>query len=230
MAKTWKTLLIYRIMEREVRRSAAKYLTGRLIDIGCGTKPYYHLVAPGVSEYIGLDRDRPFNKAAKTDLVGTAYEIPVGDAHFDCALSTATLEHLAEPEQALRECHRVLKPGGFAVYTVPLIWHLHAEPHDFFRYTKYGLAHLFRKVGFDVVEVRPMAGFPTTFATLLCYYIGRWHRGPLRYVPVIPLIGLVAQGIAALAERLDTTEEWTWMYTVVARKPMDADVQHREAA
>lgn len=90
---------------------------------------------------------------------GSAYEIPAEDDAFDSALCTAVLEHLEEPESAIRECHRVLKPGACAVYTVPFIWHLHEEPRDFFRYSRYGLEYLFKKVGFEIVELEALSGF-----------------------------------------------------------------------
>jgi SAM-dependent methyltransferase len=222
VAKTWKTLLIYRIMDHEIERCARAHLRGRLLDIGCGTKPYEAMLAPYVDEHVGLDREQPFNPAARVDLVGTAYEIPAPDASFDCAISTAALEHLNEPEQALRECFRVLKPGGAAVYTVPLIWHVHAEPYDFYRYTEFGLRYLFGKAGFEVVEVRALSGFWTTFATLFCYYLERFMRGPLRRIPIIPAFGVLLQGIAMLLDRIDRAERWTWMYSIVARKPPQA--------
>lgn len=218
MAKTWKTILIYHVLENEIQRCAGSYLRGRLIDIGCGIKPYMQIVAPHVTEHVGLDHTNPFNRAAKVDLVGTAYSIPADDASFDSALSTATLEHLAEPEASLRECNRVLKPGGIAVYTVPLFWHLHSEPRDYFRFTKYGLQHIFEKAGFEIIEIKALAGFWTTSATMFCYYIGRFHHGPLRYIPIIPSVGLFVQGIAYLLDKLDKAEEWTWMYMVVAKK------------
>lgn len=218
MAKTWKTILIYHIMDQEIARCARSYLHGRLIDIGCGTKPYRNMVAPYVTEHIGLDRSDPFNPAAEVDLVGTAYAIPAEDASFDSALSTAALEHLAEPEAALSECNRVLRNGGIAVYTVPFIWHLHSEPHDYYRFSQHGLRHLFEKVGFEIIEIRPMAGFWATSATMFSYYVGRFNRGPLRYVPIIPALGLSFQGLAFLLGKVDAAEQWTWMYTVVARK------------
>ncbi len=219
MAKSWKSVLIYFYHDRSVRECAGRYLRGRLIDIGCGTKPYQSMLAPHVSEYIGLDREDPFNPQARPDLVGTAYNIPVESNSFDSALSTAALEHLAEPEQALRECFRVLKSGGTAVYTVPFIWHTHAEPWDFYRFTSYGLEHIFRKCGFEVVEVKPLAGFWVTAVTMFSYYIGRFHRGPLKFVPIIPLLALILQGMGLILQSIDRAEQWTWMYRVITRKP-----------
>ena len=103
MARSWKTRAIYRIMDREIERCARSYFPrGRLIDIGCGTKPHEAQVAPYVREYVGVDREDPFNETARVDLVGTAYEIPAPDASFDAALSTAVLEHLEEPERRWR--------------------------------------------------------------------------------------------------------------------------------
>ena len=195
------------------------YFRGRLIDIGCGTKPYKTIVAPYVTEHIGLDRDVSFNQLAEVDLVGNAYEIPAPDKSFDSALSTAALEHLAEPQAALSECHRILKAGGIAVYTVPFIWHLHAEPWDYFRFSKYALKHLFEKASFEIVEITAMAGFWTTAATMFAYYLGRFDSGMLRRLRILPAVGVTFQGMAFVLDKLDRAEEWTWMYTVVARKP-----------
>lgn len=218
MAKDLKNLLVYYIHDRELVRCARIYLKGRLVDIGCGTKPYKTMLAPYLTEHVGLDREQPFNRMAQVDLVGTAYEIPVEDSTFDSALSTATLEHLAEPECALRECHRVLKPGGIAVYTVPLIWHVHAAPCDFVRFTNFGLKYLFEKAGFEVVEIKALSGFWVTFGQMFVYYLYRFHRGPVRFTKIIPLFCLLVQGMAYVLDRLDKAEEWTWMYSVVAKK------------
>jgi SAM-dependent methyltransferase len=151
-------------------------------------------------------------------MCGTAYEIPSEPDSFDGALCTAVLEHLEEPEKAIRECHRVLKPGGIAIYSVPFIWHLHEEPRDFFRFSKYGLRYLFEKVGFELIEMRPLSGFFTTFGTLLSYYVCRLNRGPLRWLRLIDLTCLSIQGSAWLLDRISRDERYTWMYVLVARK------------
>jgi SAM-dependent methyltransferase len=128
------------------------------------------------------------------------------------------LEHLEEPEKAVRECFRVLKPGGVALYSVPFIWHLHEEPRDFYRFSKYGLSYLFDKAGFEIVEIKALSGFWVTFGQLLVYNLYRFNRGMLRWLRVIDTLGLFIQAISYGLDRLDKTEEWTWMYMVVAKK------------
>ena len=219
MAKNTKNILIYHIHDKQLKEFASKYLKGRLIDIGCGTKPYKQILASFVDEHIGVDHEDTFHDKSNIDLFGSAYKIPCADAFFNSAICTAVLEHLEEPEDALRECFRVLKHGGAAIYSVPFIWHLHEEPRDFFRFSKYGLKYLFEKVGFEILEIKALSGFWVTFGQLFVYNLYRLNRGPLRWFKIIDGIGLFFQGIAYLFEKFDKTEQWTWMYMVVVRKP-----------
>ena len=214
-----KNVLVQGILQKKLKQKVENYLSGRLLDIGCGTKPYKDMLSPFVEEHIGVDHEATFHDKSNVDLFGTAYEIPADDETFDSAICTAVLEHLEEPEQALRECFRVLKSGGYAIYSVPFIWHLHEEPRDFYRYSKYGLKYLFEKAGFEVLKITPLSGFWVTFGQLFVYNIYRFNRGPLRYIPVIPALGLIIQGISYVLDRIDKSEQWTWMYMVVARKP-----------
>jgi hypothetical protein len=101
---------------------------------------------------------------------------------------------------------------------VPFIWHLHEEPRDFYRFTKYGLEYLLSKSGFEICEVRALSGFWVTFGQLLVYNLYRLNRGPLRWFRVIDVVGLALQGLAYLLDQVDRTEQWTWMYMVAARK------------
>lgn len=218
MAKNLRNLLVFHTMDRELARCAKDYLNGRLIDIGCGTKPYEAMLKPFVSEHVGLDVEQPFNPQTTPDLVGTAYNIPTDADSFGAAFSTAALQHLEEPELALSECHRVPKPGGIAVYSVPFIWHVHSAPRDFIRYTNFGLKHIFEKVGFEILELKALSGFWVTFGQMFVYCLYQFHRGPFGFVKIIPVTGLLIQGLAYVLDRIDRAEEWTWMYLVVARK------------
>ena len=177
------------------------------------------MLAPYVQAHIGVDHQDTLHDKSNIDRFGTAYDIPADDGEFDCALCTAVLEHLEEPEKALRECYRVLRSGGVAIYSVPFIWHLHEAPRDFYRFSKYGLKYLFEKVGFEIIEINALSGFWITFGQLFVYNIYRFNRGPLKFIPIIPVIGLIIQGISYLLDKIDKTEQWTWMYMVIVRKP-----------
>jgi len=218
MVKDTRNLLINNIHDRQLVYFASNWLKGRLLDIGCGTKPYYDLLKPYVTEHIGVDHEATFHSKKNIDLLGTVYEIPTEDGSFDCALCTAVFEHIEEPEQALYECFRILKKGGIAVYSIPFIWHLHEEPRDFYRYSKFGIKYLFEKTGFEILELKALSGFWVTFGQLFVYNIYRLNRGFLQYIPIIPVIGLIIQGISYLLDKIDKTEQWTWMYMVVVRK------------
>ena len=148
MARLSKNFLVNDIIEEQLQVFAKRYLQGKMLDIGCGIKPYRQLVSPYIAEHVGLDHIESFHDSSNVDIFGTAYQIPVKDNFFDSVLCTFVLEHLEEPYTAIQECHRVLKHQGYAVYAMPHIWHLHEEPRDFYRYTKYGLKYLFEKSRF----------------------------------------------------------------------------------
>lgn len=213
--------LIFRLIEPALEESLQRYARGRLLDVGCGEKPYAALVAPWVDAHLGLDHPGSPHGSAGVDLSGTADAIPAGDASFDTVLCTDVLEHLEEPARALAEAFRVLAPGGHGIYTVPHIWHLHEEPRDFYRFTKHGLRHLFESAGFEVVELRALCGFIATFTQEAMYYVwrfapsSRWH--PLRWL--LHGFVFVAQRLAWWLNRFDRSEEFTAEYLVVVRKP-----------
>ena len=147
--------LSQRRLAADVRNTAARYAKGRLLDVGCGNRPYEPFFTGRVVQYVGLDQD-PTNASA--ELHGSAEKIPARAGSFDTVLSTQTLEHLARPERALSEMARVLAPGGFVILSAPACFRLHEEPHDYFRFTEHGLTLLLSRVGLDVVEIRRAPG------------------------------------------------------------------------
>lgn len=217
---TLNNFLVCSISNKSLKKHIKQYAQGKLLDIGCGSKQYESMMIPFITEHIGLDHEDTLHDKSKIDLFGTAYNIPVDDNYFDTVLCTAVLEHLEEPDNAIKEAFRVLKAGGYAMYTVPLFWHLHEEPRDFYRFTKYGLKYLFEKNGFEIEELKPLSGFWVTFGQELVYYLWRFRIGgklnPLWWI--IPIIGAFIQFMSYLLDKIDHPEGFTWMYIVVARK------------
>lgn len=212
---------VVRIAGRQIREAARRHFSGRLLEIGCGTKAKAALVGDLVTEHVGLDHEASPHGLSEVDLVGSADDIPSESESFDCVLSTAVLEHLEDPGTALEEAFRVLRPGGVALYTAPLYWHIHEAPRDFFRYTEFGLRHLFMEAGFEPVEIMPLSGFWITFGAQLGYYVQRFRVGPGRLL-VDPFVAVLNLLSASFDRGPLRDERFTWMYLVVAHRPMAA--------
>ena len=220
---------ILRVAGAQIRDRASRYFKGRMLEIGCGTKSKGLLVGEFVQEHIGLDHEDCPHDKSQIDLLGTAYAIPSPAASFDCVLSTAVMEHLEDPQRAIVEAARVLRPGGCAIYTAPLFWHLHEEPRDFFRYTRYGLEHLFRQAGFEILEITPLGGFFLTLGAACGYYLRRFRWGPLKWL-INGAVWLANHVCPWLDRGRLRDERFTWMYLVVARKPVESARQGVETA
>lgn len=156
---------------------APSHVRGKLLDIGCGLKPYKPMFAPYVTEHVGVDHPDSPHSASSVDVLASAYEIPLPDQSVDTILLSEVLEHLEQPEDALSECFRLLMPGGKILLSTPMVWTLHEEPRDFYRFTPYGLRYLLETAGFSVLEVIPLGGQWTTLALMFGYAVG---QTPLR--------------------------------------------------
>ena len=131
-----RTGLAGKITRRRLDAFLKKYATtGKTLDIGCSTGPY----ATYFPNRTGLD----IKKTPAVDIVADCHDLHmIGDEQFDCVLCTEVLEHLHTPQQAINEFHRVLKKNGTLILTTRFIYPLHDVPHDYYRYTRYGLEHL----------------------------------------------------------------------------------------
>jgi SAM-dependent methyltransferase len=128
-------------------------VTGRILDVGCGQKPYADLFR--FSEYIGLELDSPENRRTKkADVFYNGSSFPFQDREFDSVVANEVFEHVFNPTDFLREINRVLKPGGMLLLTVPFVWDEHEQPNDYARYSSFGLASIVKQSGFKVIERR----------------------------------------------------------------------------
>jgi SAM-dependent methyltransferase len=158
-------------------RKAAPGLKGRLLDFGCGRKPYENLFA--VSEYVGLDLEQTGHdhRNSKVDVFYDGKYIPFPDESFDALFCAEVLEHVFDPEPVLAEIHRVLKPGATALLTVPFCWNEHEVPFDYARYSTFGIKHLLEKNGFEVLEVQRSGNFVQVNFQLWALYFYELFKG-----------------------------------------------------
>jgi len=152
-----------RITQKITRKNLEKFVkqyanTGKTLDIGCSGGPY----AQYFPNRIGVD----IKKAPEVDVVADAHDLHMfKDEEFDCVLCTEVLEHLHTPAQAIQEMRRVLKKDGVLLLTTRFLFPLHDVPHDYYRFTKYGLQHLLKD--FEIIEIREEVSTLGTIAVLL---------------------------------------------------------------
>ncbi|MCR5216492.1 MAG: class I SAM-dependent methyltransferase [Lachnospiraceae bacterium] len=137
----------------------APSLKGKVLDFGCGAKPYQTLFT-NCTEYIGCDIAVSGHNH-KNEIIDVYYDgktLPFEDESFDSVFSSEVFEHVENLDEMLPELNRVLKKGGHMLITVPFIWNEHEIPYDFRRYTSYGLRAVLKKNGLKVVKFTKSTG------------------------------------------------------------------------
>jgi SAM-dependent methyltransferase len=124
------------------------------LDVGCDLSPYSGTLAEQGWRVETLD----IAPGPGVDHVGTVELTGLPEASFDLVLCTQVVEHCLDPWAALRELHRVVRPGGYLVWSVPQVWFYHPHPSDNWRFTPEGVARLTEAGGFEVVELLGQGG------------------------------------------------------------------------
>ena len=219
LAHNW---LIKKLVNDKVRAHLSE-LRGTVVDLGCGTRPYEADILAHAQRYVGVDWHKTLHGLRADVAADVSRPLPLRSGSADGVVAFEVLEHLAEPAVMLGEAHRVLAPGGVLLLSVPFQWWVHEEPHDFYRFTRFGLAYLLGKAGFERVDIRPTSGFWSMWVLKLNYQTARLVRGPrpLRWVLRALLIPFwwLGQVLAPLLDRVWREERETAGYFVVARKP-----------
>ena len=183
-----------RIFRRWLRQLPAGELS--VLDVGGRIQPYRALISNRLRRYVALD----LRLTPLVDVVASAERLPLGDARFDLILCTQMLEYVPQPCLVVGEIHRVLKPGGALLLSVPAACPLDAE-EECWRFLPAALRHLLAR--FARVEVvaegASVAGLFSTMNRCLDIFA----RYPvLRYIyrhsmsPLLNLTGALLEGLS----------------------------------
>lgn len=144
---------------------------GKLLDLGCGNKPYSDIYNEICESSVGCDVPFSLHREVKVEVLCFAEDI---DKHFepdsfDTVLCTEVLEHTANDRAVISNINKILKLNGNLIISAPYTYVTHEAPYDYRRYTYYGLKDILEKHSFEVKAVFSMGA---TFSSIffIFYY------------------------------------------------------------
>jgi SAM-dependent methyltransferase len=154
-------------------RKYAPQITGKMLDYGCGSKPYKSMFT-NVTQYVGVDIDENPGHDHKNENIDVFYDgmhLPFADNEFDAVLSSQVLEHVPSIHNSLKEIYRVLKPGGQVLLSLPFVYPEHEVPNDYRRLTVYGIKQVMEECGFEITSVEKLGSTFEVMIQLTMLYI-----------------------------------------------------------
>jgi SAM-dependent methyltransferase len=124
-------------LDNTLKKSIPTFKINTVLDVGSKSSPYRNLIT--CEKYLRLDID----PKSKPDICCDLHKIELPDNSVDFVLATEVLEHLKNPIKAISEIYRVLRPEGHCLLSTRFIYPYHADPNDYYRYTKDSLGYLF---------------------------------------------------------------------------------------
>ncbi|PIQ14854.1 MAG: hypothetical protein COW67_11500 [Flavobacteriales bacterium CG18_big_fil_WC_8_21_14_2_50_32_9] len=145
------------------------YVSGNLLDLGCGKVPLYEAYKNYISDNSCVDWQNTIHKNPFLDIETDINQpLPIENEIFDTVILSDVLEHIRKPEELIAEIHRIMKPNGKFILNVPFFYWLHEQPFDYFRYTKFALQSMLEDAGFKVLKLEPMGGVPEIMTDIFC--------------------------------------------------------------
>ncbi|REJ84673.1 MAG: SAM-dependent methyltransferase [Acidobacteria bacterium] len=217
------------LLHRRTHPLVAAHARSPCLDAGSGRSPWKPLLLDMGHRVVSIDVE---DRSGDVDILTDVQDMPeVAESSMATVLCTQVLEHVPRPWQALREIHRVLRPGGHLVLSVPHLSVIHEAPHDYYRYTRYGLAALCEEAGLEVEEIEESGG-------LVCFLSHGFSMLFLCTFGVLPGMRRLAWGINLLFIRLlepvdrllGGASVYPCDYVVLARKPHTPATEDGSAA
>lgn len=218
----WKFNWLARHKIIRALEEARAHARGALLDVGCGWRPFAPVFEGRVDRYWGTDlRTSQDLAGVPPDFYSRGEALPVRTASMDTVLGVSMLTYLEEPDRAIGEAFRVLRPGGVLIMEFTQMAGVLESGHDYFRFTRHGAELLVRRAGFEPLAFIPIGGLWSRVGLHLIGRLNRLNRGPLRVLTEVPvrLLYVVIQLGSEALDRLLPTPAERLAHVVVARKP-----------
>lgn len=159
--------LVYFYLIKEIKKNA-HYAKGVLLDVGCGSSPFQGYFFKYIDKYLKHEHPSAVKPNIQYDYLSELPKISAHDKSIDTVISFSVLEHVSEPFETIKEFKRILKENGIFIISVPQYWHLHEEPHDYLRFTKYILKEKITNLGFEILYMKELGKSFATVGQAFC--------------------------------------------------------------
>jgi SAM-dependent methyltransferase len=215
-------------LDRQIKLRG-KGILGIVADVGCGFQPYKKHFTQ--AKYVSLDYPSAIRRSASEspDIFGDLTSLPLRGNCVNAVLCTQVLEHISEPEKALVEIGRVLRPDGKLMLSTPFFYPLHDEPHDYFRYSPHGLERMLSAAHLELMELVPQGGFVEMAGEFLNLFgihktnnliaAGGYRRIlGLVFIPLLLPMAFINNILCLILSPLDKERRFVMNYFILAKR------------
>lgn len=136
------------------------------LDLGCGELPFSQFYKKNNILFESADIVQNLSNTVDHILPKTWSSLPFKTSSYSSTAMFDVIEHLPDDLLALKEVHRILKPNGYLILTIPFLYRLHEFPYDYRRYTYTGILKLLDDCNFAPIFVHPI-GSPSSVIRIM---------------------------------------------------------------
>jgi SAM-dependent methyltransferase len=161
-------------------------MEGRILDFGCGSKPYLSLFT-NATQYIGVDIENGVHDHSNenVDVFYNGIQLPFADEEFDGVFSSEVLEHVPNIQNSISEINRVLKTEGYILISIPFVYEEHEIPYDFRRLTVNGLKQILEESNFEIVASDKLGSSVDVITQLIMNYVRDIIHSKNKYINIV---------------------------------------------
>ncbi len=185
----------------------------KILDVGGRYQPYRPLIQAKAAKYVACD----ISRTDLVNVVGDGEFLPFAHQSFDVVIATQVFDCFTDPQEAARQIHRVLKPEGVLLASIPAMAPRFSDSERW-RFTSTGVRSIFSVFAeLNVVpELSSVGGMLRLYNLALESFAGSRIAKAVIHETAVPCINLIGLGLEAL--RITSNDQFTPNYSVMAVK------------
>lgn len=222
-AKYWNIAIQNRSFWLDMAPIISAFVADSVLDIGAGRLAWRSALKAKAGAYTSADMTR---EHPELDMVADlTKELPWPSGTYATLFCCSVLEHLLDFDRALSEMRRVLRSDGHLILSVPFLYYRHGDPYDFYRFTKFAIAHLAEKHDFEQIALVATGGLAEMVLnpiSMAMNVIAHYLRLPFLISPTTRILTALAR---AADRRIDPGHRFATNHIVVLKKRPARDCQ-----